>query len=171
MADVHEAAEPMLFGIAPPMAVVSAAMLVLIAIILWKKVPAAISAGLDKQIGAIREQLDEAKALRAEAEKMRADYAAKIASAEKDAEAMLEHARHEAELIVSRAAAETADMIARREKMANDKIAAAQAAAIEDLRQRTVAAATSAAATLIAQRHTADADRALVNGTIAGLAN
>jgi len=43
----------------------------------------------DGKIAAIKQQLDEAKALRAEAEQLRAEYAAKIAGAEKDAEAML----------------------------------------------------------------------------------
>ena len=99
MADLHEAAEPLLFGFVPAVAIVSASMAVLIAIMVWKKVPALITGGLDKQIAAIRAQLEEARVLRAEAETLRAEYAARIASAEKDAEAMLEHARHEAEVV------------------------------------------------------------------------
>ncbi|EGD59150.1 AtpF, ATP synthase F0, B subunit [Novosphingobium nitrogenifigens DSM 19370] len=171
MAELPEAAEPLLFGAVPPMAIVSASMLVLIAIMIWKKVPSLITGGLDKQIVAIREQLDEAKALRAEAEKMRADYAARISNAEKDAEAMLAHARREAELIISRATSETAEVIARREKMAGEKIAAAEHAAVEDLRKRAVSAAAAAAGQLIAARHGLDADRAMINGTIANLVN
>jgi F-type H+-transporting ATPase subunit b len=171
MADLHEVAEPLLFGFIPPVAIVSASMTVLIVILLWKKIPAMITGKLDKDIAAIREQLDEARALRAEAEQLRADYAARIASAEKDAEAMLAHARHEADLIVARAAKDTAEMVARREKMAADKIAAAEHAAIDDLRQRAVSAASGAAAQLIAARHSADADRALVNGSIDRLVN
>ena len=171
MADLHEAAEPLLFGFAPPVAIVSAAMAVFIAILVWQKVPALLSGMLDKQIRTIREQLDEARALRAEAEQLRADYAARIASAEKNAEAMIEHARQEAELIVKRAVEATADMITRREKMAADKITAAEHAAVADLRQRAVTAATNAATSLIATRHGADADRALVDQAISGLAN
>lgn len=171
MADLQEAAEPLLFGAIPPVMIVSAAMLVLIGIMLWKKVPAMITSGLDSQIAAIRAQLDEARALRAEAEQMRAEYAARIASAEKDAAAMLDHARHEAEAIVARAEASTAEVIARREKMASDKIAAAEHAAVAELRQRAVSAATVAATQLIAARHGADADRALVDGEIEQLVN
>ena len=152
MVDLHEVAEPLLFGAIPPVMIVSAAMTVLIAIMLWKKVPAMISGALDTQISAIRAQLDEAKSLRAQAEQLRAEYAARIASAEQDAAAMIDHARHEAEAIVARAHASTTDVIARREKMAADKIAAAEHAAVDELRRRAVTAATGAAAQLIAAR-------------------
>jgi F-type H+-transporting ATPase subunit b len=171
MADLHEVAEPLLFGLIPPVAIVSASMAVLIAIMLWKKVPAVVTGMLDKQIAAIRDQLEEARQLRAEAERLRAEYAARIAGAEKDAEAMLLHARQEAEAIVTRAAKDTADVIGRREKMASDKIAAAEQAAIAELRLRAVDAAAGAAGQLIAARLGAEADAALVNGAIAGLVN
>jgi F-type H+-transporting ATPase subunit b len=62
-------------------------------------------------------------------------------------------------------------MIARREKMATDKIAAAERAAVEELRARAAAAAAAAAGQLIAQHHGASADKALVDSAIAGLAN
>jgi len=171
MVDLHEVAEPLLFGHIPPVTIVSASMTVLLVIMVWKKVPAMVTAMLDKQIGAIREQLEEARLLRAEAERLRADYAARIASAERDAEAMLDHARVEAEAIVARAAKDTADVIGRREKMASDKIAAAEHAAVDELRQRAVNAAAGAASQLIASRLGADADKALVSSAIHSLAN
>ncbi|QCI92255.1 hypothetical protein [Novosphingobium sp. EMRT-2] len=149
---------------------VALAMFVFLLILVWKKVPGLIVGGLDKQIIAIRKQLDEAKALRAEAEALRAEYSAKIANAEKDAASMLEHARHEAAAIVAKAEADTRDVIARREKMAADKIAAAERAAVEDLRAKAASAAAAAAGQLIAGHHGADADKALVNSAIAGLA-
>lgn len=166
----HEGAEPTINGIGAGM-IVAAAMLVFILILVWKKVPGAITRGLDGQIAAIRKQLDEARALRAEAEALRAEYAAKIASAEQDAAAMLDHARSEAAQIVAKAAADTEAVIARREKMAGDKIAAAERAAVDDLRARAASAAAAAAGLLIAQNHGAEADRALVDGAIAGLAH
>jgi len=136
-----------------------------------KKVPAMIAGGLDNQIATIRKQLDGAKALRAEAEQLRAEYAKKIANAEKDAAAMIAHARAEAEQIVAKAASDTQGVIARREKMASDKIAAAERAAVDDLRAKAASAATAAASQLIAQNHGAAADKALVDGAIAGLVN
>ncbi|MEJ2409390.1 MAG: hypothetical protein P8Y48_08625, partial [Novosphingobium sp.] len=111
IAHVEHHAEPALFGIAPPVAVVSASMIVLLAIAVWKGLPGMLTRGLDSQIAEIKAQLEEAKTLRAEAEALRKEYADKIANAEKDAAAMLEHARHEAEAIVAKAEQDTADVI------------------------------------------------------------
>ncbi len=153
----------------PPVAWVSLSMLIFVGILLWKKVPAMISGMLDGQIAAIKAQLDEAKALRAEAEALRNEYAGKIANAEKDAAAMLDHARTEAGAIVAKAATDAKDMIARREKMATDKIGAAERGAVADLRARAATAATEAARNLIAGQHGATADKSLVDQSIAGL--
>ncbi len=164
-----EHAEPMAFGFVTPGMWVALAMTVLILVMVWKKVPGLITSGLDASIAEIRKQLDEAKALRAEAEALRKEYADKIAGAEKEAADMLEHARHEAEAIVAKAADDTKALIKRREKMAEDKIAAAERGAIEELRAKTAAAAAGAAQSLIATNHSAKADKALVDEAIAGL--
>lgn len=167
-AEEHHA-EPALFGLLPPGVIVALAMTFLLGLLIWKRVPATITGGLDKQIDAIRQQLDEAKALRAEAEALRAEYAAKIAGAEKDAAAMLDHARHEADAIVSKAEADTTALIGRREKMANDKIAAAERGAVEDLRRQAAGLASAAAGKLIADNHGEAADRKLADEIIAGI--
>ena len=96
-----EHAEPVALGL-NPVAWVALSMTVLIVVAIWKKVPAMITGGLDANIAEIRKQLDEAKALRAEAEALRKEYADKIAGAEKDAAAMIEHAKSEADAIVAR---------------------------------------------------------------------
>ena len=162
-------AEPEAFGFAGPGFIVSSAMLVFIGILLWKKVPAMLMGGLDAKIAEIRKQLQEAKTLRAEAEALRQEYATKIANAEKDAAAMLDHARHEADQIIAKAETDSAAMIARREKMAEDKIVAAQNSAIDELRARAAFAATAAAGDLIAAQHDAGADTKLVNEAISGI--
>ena len=93
-------AEPELWGFAPYQWV-SISMLVLLLIAFFgAKVHKTITGGLDGQIAAIREELDEAKRLRAEAEKLRDEYTTKIANAETDAEAMLDNAKAEAEAIL-----------------------------------------------------------------------
>ncbi|RDC60182.1 ATP synthase subunit [Alteripontixanthobacter maritimus] len=160
--------EPELFGLAPYQ-VVSIAMLFLIAIMIWKKVPGMIAGGLDNRIAGIRQQLDEAKQLRAEAETLRDEYSAKIAGAEKDAEAMKENARHEADAILAKAEADGAAMVARRKQMAEDKIAAAERDAIDDVRNRAASAAAMASRKLIAEKHDAEADRKLADTLIAGI--
>ncbi|MFA7586133.1 MAG: hypothetical protein WCY11_08055 [Novosphingobium sp.] len=162
------AVEPSAFGMTAFMWV-ALSMATLLAIGLYLKVPAMLTRGLDASIAEIRKQLDEAKALRAEAEALRKEYADKIANAEKDAAAMLSHAQTEAEAIVAKAEADTTAAIARRERMAEDKIGAAERSAVADLRAKAANAAADAARGLIAANHTANADKGLVDQAIAGI--
>ena len=150
-------------------AFVSIAMLVVIAIMLWKKVPAAIGRALDKKIAGIREQLDEATRLRAEAEALKAEYEVKAAAAEGEALQTRERAQTEAAAIVAKARTDAEMLVERRTRMAEDKIAAAERSAIADIRATAANAAAAAAASLIAERHDASADKAMTDRTIAGL--
>jgi len=162
------APEPSVFGLNAT-AWVSLAMAVFFAILIWKKVPALIGKALDDRIAGIRSQLDEAAKLRAEAEALKAEYQAKLANAEKDAAALKSRAEEEAALLLSDAKTNTQALIKRRQKMAEDKIAAAERAAIADIRVKAVSAATAAAAALIAENHDAKADKDMVDGTIKSL--
>ncbi len=148
---------------------VALAMLVFIGILIWKKVPAVVTGALDKQIADIRKQLDDATTLRAEAEALRDDYRRRIAAAENSAADMIAHAETEAQALIVKATEDAAELVERRAKMAEDKIAAAERAALAEVRAKTADAAAKAAATLIAARHGADADKALIDRTIAGL--
>src|SRR5436853_3997667 len=103
---------------------VALAMLFVFAIMIWKKVPAAIGKALDSKIALIRDQLAEAESLRKEAEALKAEYEAKAASADKDREALLERARHEADDIVAKATTDAEALIDRRTRMADEKNAA-----------------------------------------------
>jgi F-type H+-transporting ATPase subunit b len=148
---------------------VAIAMLAVIAIMIWKKVPAAIAGALDKKIAGIRAQLDEAASLRAEAEAIKTEYQAKAAAAAKEAEAILAHARDEADQIVAKAKSDAGNLIERRGRMAEDKIAAAERAAIAEIRAKAADAAATAAATLIAKGHDATADKALIDRAISDI--
>ncbi|WP_394728068.1 hypothetical protein [Altererythrobacter sp. GH1-8] len=160
--------EPTAFGLAA-YKWVSVAMLVLFGIFVWKKVPGIVTGGLDKKIAEIKQQLDEAKSLRAEAEQLRDEYAAKIANAEKDAEAMVEGAQREADAILTKAEADSKAMVERRKRMAEDKIAAAEREALEDVRDSAIAAATAASRKIIAEKHDASADSKLADEVISSL--
>src|SRR6059058_2882599 len=140
-APAHEA-EATAFGLAAPWWI-ALAMLLVIGLLIWKKVPAAIGRALDAKIATIRDQLAEAESLRQEAEALKAEYEAKAASADKDREALLERARHEADEIVAKATIDAEALVERRTRMAEDKIAAEERAAVEQLR----ATAAEAAAT------------------------
>ncbi len=148
---------------------VALAMVAVIALMLWKKVPAAIGRALDKKIAGIREQLDEAAQLRAEAEALKAEYEAKNARAAEDAQSLLDRARGEADALVAQARTDADALVERRTRMAEDKIAAAERTAIAEVRAKAAEAAAAAAALLIQERHDAGADKAMVNRTIAGL--
>jgi F-type H+-transporting ATPase subunit b len=149
---------------------VAVAMLVVFAILIWQKVPGAIGKALDSKIALIREQLAEAESLRKEAEALKAEYEAKAAFADKDREALLERARHEADEIVAKAKSDAEALVGRRTRMAEDKIAAEERAAVEQLRSAAVDAAAKAAARLIAERHDAKTDEQLVNQAIGEIA-
>ena len=148
---------------------VSLAMLVVIAIMLWKKVPAAIGRSLDKKIAGIRAQLDEASRLRAEAEAQLAEAKARNAASAGDAAAIIAHAEAEAKQMIAKAESDSADLVARRRKMAEDKIAAAERSAIDEVRAKVATAATSAAERLIRERMDAGADKAMVDSAISEL--
>ena len=156
---------------ADPAVWVSLAMLALIGIFLWKKVPGMIGAGLDKKIADIRSQLDEATALRSEAEKLRGEYQAKMKAAEAEAAAMRARAEEEAEAILAKAKADTSDLIKRRQQMAEDRIGAAERAALVEVREKAARASTAAASLLIAEKHDRTADKSLVDKSIATLGN
>jgi F-type H+-transporting ATPase subunit b len=160
--------EPTAFGLDAPQWI-ALAMLAVIALLIWKKVPSAIGKALDKKIEAIRGQLAEAAQLRSDAEALKAEYEAKAAAADSERQSMIERARHEAESIVEQAKADAAALIERRRRMAEDKIAAAERHAIEEVRARAASAAAAAAAQIIAQKVDAERDRPLVDRTIESL--
>jgi len=164
----HEA-EPSAFGLTPPW-FVAAAMIVVIAIMVWKKVPAAIGKALDSKIALIRDQLAEAESLRKEAEALKAEYEKKAKSVDKDRAALLERAKHEAEEIVAKAKTDAEALIGRRTRMAEEKIAAEERTAIEQLRASAADAAAKAAAKLIAERHDDGTDAKLVDQAIKEIA-
>lgn len=133
------------------------------------KAPKKVADILDQRILDTRKSLDEAKALRTEAEALLAQAKKQQAEAHKDAEGIIAHARVEAGQLIAQAKTDATTLIERRHKMGEDKIAAAERMAIADVRAKAATAATAAAAALIAQRHDARADKVLVDGTIANL--
>lgn len=163
----HE--EPAVAGILDATVFVSLAMAVFILILLWKKVPGLITRGLDSKIAAIRTRLDEASALRAEAEALRDEYARKLASADAEMAGMMSQAEHESQAILAKAEKDAEALVARRTRMAEDKIAAAERSALDEVRARAASAAALAAERLIRERLDAGADRKLVDQAIQGL--
>jgi F-type H+-transporting ATPase subunit b len=169
VAEAPEAAEPTAFGLNPG-AWVAIAVLIVFALLAWKKVHHAVGKALDSKIALIRDQLAEAEALRKEAEALKAEYESKAKSADKDRKALMERARHEADEIVAKAKTDAEALIERRTRMAEDKIAAEERTAVEQLRAAAADAAAKAAAKIIAERHDAASDAKLVDQAIKEIA-
>jgi F-type H+-transporting ATPase subunit b len=83
---------------------------------------------------AIKADLDDARRLREEAQELLAEYQRKKVEAENEAKNIVEQAKREAELYGEEARKKMTDQIERRTKLAEQKIAQAEAAAIKDVR-------------------------------------
>jgi F-type H+-transporting ATPase subunit b len=160
-----EAAEPTAWGMGAG-SFVALAMIGVILIMLWMGAPRIVAGILDQRIAGIRKQLDEAKALRAEAEKLRDDYAKKAHEADEEVAVLRASAERQAGEIVDKAKADAAALIERHRAVAAGKIASAERAAVEELRAKVATAAAAAARELIAERHGEEADRKLADQII-----
>jgi F-type H+-transporting ATPase subunit b len=132
---------------------------------LWK----ALTQILDKRAATIRAEIAEAQRLRTEAEAMLRDATARRAEAIASATQLLEGARHEATRLGQEAAVEAEAAGRRREKMAMDRIAAAEKAAVDDVRLMAADIAGTAAQQVIRETLTPEADAQLIDNAIAGL--
>lgn len=167
---MEHAAEPALLGLtAEGWVYVGLTIFILLALTVGKG-PKKIAEMLDARIAETRRQLDEARAIRAEAEALLAKAKAQQAASAGDAQAIIAHAEQEAADLIEQAEKEAADLTARRLRMAEDKIAAAERSAVAEVRAQAADAAIRAASALIAERHDSKADKALVDSTIAGIA-
>jgi len=106
---------------------------------------------LDHRSERIKGELDDARRLKEEAAKLLAEYKARRASAEREAEDIIANARADAERIAAEAKAKMEDFVARRTKTAESKIALAEAQALADVRAAAADAAVAAASTILSQ--------------------
>lgn len=107
--------------------------------------------GIDDRRGRIRSELDEARRLKAEAEALFATYQRKQHEAEHEAQAIIASAKAEAERLAAEAETKVEDFVARHTKMAESKIAQAEAQALADVRAAAAEAATAAAETILSR--------------------
>ena len=134
-----------------------------------RKLVSAVLGILDKRSLAIKQELEEATRLRQEAEAMLADANTKRQAALQDAQAMLDNARLEAQRVGEAARVDASNSATRREHMALDRIAAAEKAAVSDVRLAAAELAGRAAERILTDGFTAEADAALIDRAIQGL--
>jgi len=121
---------------------------------------------LDQRRARIQAELDEASRLREEAEALLAEFERKGRAAESEAAAIIESAKAEAERLAGEAKLRMEDFVARRTKIAEAKIAQAEAQALAEVRSAAADAAVAAAEKLLA---TAAKGEAAVNLVARGI--
>ena len=128
-------------------------------------VPKMALSALDDRSARIKQALDEAQRLRSEAQAVLTQYQQKRAEAEKEAEAIIVSARVEAERLAGEAKGKVEEFVARRTKMAESKIAQAEAQALADVRAAAADAAVAAAEKILVQTtHGAAAESLIAKG-------
>jgi F-type H+-transporting ATPase subunit b len=127
------------------------AFVIFIGVLVKFGVPKLALSALDERGARIKQALDEAQRLRSEAQAVLVQYQQKRAEAEKEAQAIIVSARVEAERLASEAKGKVEEFVARRTKMAESKIAQAEAQALADVRAAAADAAVAAAEKILTE--------------------
>ena len=147
--------------------VVTIAFVAFVSILLYVGVPKIIAKLLDDRAAGIRSELEEARALREEAQTLLASFERKQKEVRSQAEAIVEAAREEAHLAADMAKDGLKASIKRRMQAAKDQIASAEAAAVRDVRDRAISVAVAAASEVIAKKMPAEDGASLIDASIA----
>jgi F-type H+-transporting ATPase subunit b len=142
---------------------------VIFVVAVFKPAAGAITGGLDARAARIRQDLEDAARLRAEAEALLRDFEKRRNEATKEAAAIAAAAKAEAERLAADAQAELEAALKRREQLAMQRIAQAEASALTEVRAAAVDIAIKAAAKLIAEKLDPGKADALVDQVIADL--
>lgn len=118
---------------------------------------------LDEKSAAIAKELDDARALKEEAQALLASYQRKQKEAEDEAKEIVAQAKTEAEQLAKEASEKLSEQIARRTAMAEQKIASAEAQALNDVRAVAADVAIAAAAQVLTEKVKGDKADALVS--------
>jgi F-type H+-transporting ATPase subunit b len=155
------------FSLANTNFIVLMAFIVFVGVLVYLKVPALLMGLLDKRAEGIQAELDEAKALREEAQTILAGYERKSREVEAQAQKIVERAKVEAEEAAEAAKAALEASIERRLKAAEDQIASAQTSAVREVRDRAVEVAVAAASEVLANSISDDEADAMIEASIA----
>ncbi len=125
-------------------------LVIFLGLLVYLKVPGVVGKSLDDRADKIRDELEQARRLREEAQQLLAEYQSKRKEAEKEAGDIVASAKHEAELIVREAKQKTEEYVARRTALAEQKIGQAERDAVNEVRSNAVDIAVAAARKLLA---------------------
>ncbi|KAB2682174.1 MULTISPECIES: F0F1 ATP synthase subunit B [Brucella/Ochrobactrum group] len=127
-------------------------LIIFLAILAYLKVPGMIGRSLDERADRIKNELEEARTLREEAQQLLAEYHRKRKEAEKEASDIVASAEREAKALLEDAKRATEEYVARRNKLAEQKIATAEVDAINAVRASAVDLAVAAAGKIVAEK-------------------
>jgi F-type H+-transporting ATPase subunit b len=142
---------------------------VFLLILLYYRVPKLIAKSLDDRADAIRKELDEARRLREEAQKLLADYQKRHRNVGQEADAILGQARREAEAFAHETRVSLKDTLERRTKQAEDKIARAETQAVDDVRAAAIELAMAAAEKILREKTAGAGGATLIDQSIRDL--
>ncbi|ASG20059.1 F0F1 ATP synthase subunit B [Nitrospirillum viridazoti] len=140
-----------MFDLQNPTFWVGVAFVVFLALVIWKGGFGALGKSLDARAEKIRLEIETAQKLRQDAEAALTAYQKKQRDAMKEADAIIAAAREEADRIRQHAEADLEATLKRREAQALEKIAQAEAAALQQVRSLAVDVALSATESLLTQ--------------------
>jgi F-type H+-transporting ATPase subunit b len=143
------------------------ALVIFFALVIWLKAPKRMAESLDTRAEKIREELEEARRLREEAQELLAEYQRKRKEAEAEAEAIIAAGKHEAELLAQESASKTAEFLERRTALAEQKIAQAESQAVADVRALAVNIAIAASEAIIRDKVSGNLSDDLIARSIA----
>lgn len=145
------------------------AFVLFMAMLVYYGVPGLIGKALDARAEAIRKELEEARRLREEAQELLADYQRKAADAENEAKSIIEDARRDAEAMGNEARKALKESLERRTRLAEDKIARAEAQAIAEVRAAAIDKALAAAETVLKSKVSGNVASGLIDQGIRDL--
>jgi len=141
--------------------------LLFLAVLVYFKVPGLLGGLLDKRAEGIRDELDEARKLREEAQSLLASYERKQREVQDQAQRIVAQAKAESKIAADQAKVDLEKSIARRVAAAEEQIVSAQNAAVKDVRDRAAVVAVAAARDVIAKQMTAAEGNKLIDAAIA----
>jgi len=147
---------------------VLAAALIFVAVV-WKPARKSLIGSLDDRAARIRAELDDARRLHEEAERLLAQYQQKEREAAAEAEAIIAHAHEEAERIAAQSSRDLDQALMRRQHLAEERIAQAEQKAIDEIRGIAVDVAIGAAREVIRSQIDEQRGSELLDAAIAAL--
>lgn len=147
--------------------VVLLAFIIFLAVLVYFKVPRILAKILDDRSLAIKSELEEARALREEAQSLLASYERRNKEVQDQTDRIVAQAKADAEATAEQARIDLSASVERRIIAAEEQIVSAQSKAVKEVRDRAISVAVTAARDVIKNQMTAANANSLIDNAIA----